>query len=213
MALALFIIIVVTGIQITIFRAKWGDFFRLVYETLQELIVEFRNLDWMSLTEEKQKVKEPLTWARVKYNYAMPCLFVIVFPIFYAVMRSVDIKLHGDSNTATIVICAFIIVALVMLVLYVYGENEKNIRRKFWIELIVALFMEIGVVFDFHLLLEGYYFESARGAKSLVYSLLFIPMFLSYCGKTNRNWKALQDMKCDLPKEEAKDLYEGEHHE
>ncbi len=197
MALAIFIIVAVIGLQLTIYRAKWGEFFKALYELILEIIQTFQNTDWeKELAKQKEKqVREPFTWERFRYQFAMPLLFLAVFPVYYVLMRKVDVQLGGDMTMGAIVICAFVIISLVMLVLYVYGQNEKNIVRKFWLELIVALFVEIGVVFDFHLLVEGYYFESVRGAKSLAYSLLFIPVFLSYCRKTNQNWKAWQNAK------------------
>lgn len=37
-----------------------------------------------------------------------------------------------------------------------------------------------------------------------------MPFYLIYMEKSNRNWKALQDLKSGLPKEDAEVLQEGE---
>lgn len=208
MALALCIVFLVVGIQIFIFRAQWEDFFKTVYQTIQEVVAESRNdqnQNKQTITDQlsngnvqddtQDSVKEGLTWERVKDQYAMPLLFVGVFPLYYFIMHKMDFVISEDANMGGIIICAFVIITLLILVLAVYVQNEKNIRRKFWLHLFVTLFIEIGVVFDFHLLMKGYYFESTRGSKSFVASLLFIPLFLSYCNKTNLDWKALQEWK------------------
>lgn len=179
-----------------------------MYQTIQEVVAESRNdqnQNKQTITDPfsngnvqddtQDSVKEGLTWERVKDQYAMPLLFVGVFPLYYFIMHKMDFVISEDANMGGIIICAFVIITLLILVLAVYVQNEKNIRRKFWLHLFVTLFIEIGVVFDFHLLMKGYYFESTRGSKSFVASLLFIPLFLSYCNKINLDWKALQEWK------------------
>ena len=143
-------------------------------------------------------MKEPLTLEKIKYNYTIPAVFLIAFPIYYVFMRKLDVQLGNDTNAGAFVISTVVIIGLIMLVVWALGQYEKNLRKKFWMELVVALFIEIGVVFDFHLLIEGYYFESARGAKSLASTVLIIPFYIMYFEKCVHNWKALQDSKNDL---------------
>lgn len=200
MALALLIVILIIGSSFTIFRSTWGPVVRAVYEGIVDIVLSIRNIDWKELEEQaeekrRNKVKEPLTWEKIKYNYTIPAVFLIVFPIYYLFMRKLDVQLGDDMNTGSVVISTVVIIGLIMLVVWALGQYEKNLRRKFWMELVVALFIEIGVVFDFHLLIEGYYFESVRGAKSLASTVLIIPFYIMYFEKCVHNWKALQDSK------------------
>ena len=60
-------------------------------------------------------------------------------------------------------------------------------------ELIPTLGLELMIVFDVFCLVSGYYAErGARGMKSfLLFLCVGVPWFLSYAGKTQRNWKRI----------------------
>ncbi len=183
------------AIAIMKFRAVTAPWLKDIFGGLQTAVAEVKAEEAMKQSEPEQKTHEPITWERVKYHCAMPALFAIAFPIQFVLLRMAAKRIDGSTDIAVTVLGVGVVAGLIVLVLYALAQIEKNPRRKFWMDLIVTLFMELGMVFDFHLLLEGYYFENTRGAKSLAYSLLFIPLWFAYFKRTQRNWQALQDEK------------------
>ena len=68
-------------------------FYLLGQQVIQEQIEKRRN-----------KVREPLTWERVKYRFAMPMLFVVMIPIMLLVMGLANIRVENDINSGMMVI-------------------------------------------------------------------------------------------------------------
>lgn len=188
-------------LSMTIFRSTWAPIFRAIYEGLREIVQEIRSIDreWLyrKLGARKQRKRErgPLTLANMKERCAMPMLFVVMIPIMLFFMRLSNIQIGNDMNSAAIMIAVIMIVALVVIVVWAMGQTEKNLRRKFWMELSVALFMEALLVLHLHLFLGGYYYEHAHGAKRMMTAVYCFPFYIIYMEKSNRNWQALQDLK------------------
>ena len=115
-------------------------------------------------------------------------LFIIMFFAFYFIVSSVQLP-FAAKNPAVL---PFMIVGiLIVLVLGVLGYCEKNLQRKFWMELIITLALEFVFVFDLSLLLNGYYNYHPRLIKNIS-SLFFIgAFFITYVMRTQRNWKML----------------------
>ena len=68
-------------------------------------------------------------------------------------------------------------------------------RRKFWMELIVALFIELALVFQLYLYMDGYYRGIVRDTRRMLIAVTFAPFWALYLEKTNQNYQALQDLK------------------
>ena len=203
--IVLLILLALCAVSLVKFHASWQPFFESVHTLFVDLVRDFRNIDWEAEAAKEAaekaapKQKEPLTWNRFKYRFTIPLTLTISFLLFFLLMKQLGAIIMEDKaqggSLAPMLICAFVIAALVLLVIGVYGHYEKNPRRKFWLGLIITLAMELGVVFDLLLLLSGYFFRGARQGKSLVYSLLFLPVFVQFCVKTQHNWQAWQREK------------------
>ena len=198
----LLIFFALCAIGLVKFHAYWEPFLKSMKDTFVELIDFFSDTNFKTLMAEEKaapKQKEPLTWAMFRYRFAIPLVLTVSFLLFFLMMKQLGTIIMQDKaqsgSLGPMLICAFVIAALVLLVIGVCGHYEKNPRRKFWLGLIITLAMEMGVVFDLLLLLSGYYFRGARQGKSLVYSLLFIPVFIDFCVKTQHNWQAWQREK------------------
>ena len=218
MQFALIVVLVVIVMSCTIFRSTWGPVFHAVREGIADIVHMISSTDWRQVIQEhiekrRNKVREPLTWERVKYRFAMPILFVVMIPIVLLVMGLANIRVENDINSGMMAICIGVIVGLAVIVVWALSESEKSLRRKFWMELFVALFMEVLLVFHLYLFLDGYYYEHAHGAKRMMTAVYAMPFYLIYMEKSNRNWKALQDLKQSLPKEDTEVLQEGEQYE
>ena len=84
---------------------------------------------------------------------------------------------------------------LAIVVVWALGQLEKNLRRKFWMELIVALFIELVLVFQMYLYMDGYYRGIVRDTRRMLTAVMFAPFWALYLEKTNQNYQALQAMK------------------
>jgi len=137
--------------------------------------------------------KEPLTRHNAKQKLAMPMLYIVMFLLFYLPVQWFFTDGKQNQMQGGIIICAGVIAVLLILVIAVFGQQEKNPHRKFWMELIPTLGLELMIVFDVFCLVSGYYTErGARGMKSfLLFLCVGVPWFLSYAGKTQRNWKRI----------------------
>ena len=198
--LGLFALFMLVATQFFIFRETWGRYLRAIYELIRTIVKEFLDLDWEALKaeaeeEERNKVKEPLTWDIVKYKYAMPIIFVVLLPIEYIVIRFVFTQAKQDLFLGGIVIIIVMVFLLATLVLDAFGDNEKNKKRKFVLDFVVALSIECGIAFDIYLFTTGYFFESVRGMKTFATSIILIPTYIYYYIRTQRNWHALLDEK------------------
>jgi len=69
------------------------------------------------------------------------------------------------------------------------------LRRKFWMELVVALFIELVLVFQMYLYIDGYYRGIVRDTRRMLTAVMFAPFWALYLEKTNQNYQALQAMK------------------
>lgn len=181
----LVIVIMLVSINLLIFRAKWKPFFKSIYLALKELI---QNEQQEDLTQNENNEKQPFILKVTWRDIAMFPLFIITFFVFYFVATSVQLPFAAKNP----VLLPFMIVgALIILVLGVLGYYEKNIRRKFWMELIITLALEFVFVSNLSLLLNGYYNYHPRLIKNIS-SLFFIgAFFLTYVRRTQHNWKIL----------------------
>ena len=137
--------------------------------------------------------KEPLTRQNAKDRLAMPLLFALCFPGFYLALAWFFTATKQDTDLGGMVICAAVIVVLIVLVVAVFGHEEKNLRRKFYLELVPALALELMLAMDVYFLLSGHYAErGARGLKSfLLFLCVGIPWFFSYVSRTQKNWQRM----------------------
>ena len=97
-----------------------------------------------------------------------------------------------DANMKLILI---VIIALIVIVLGFLGHYEKNSKRKFIFELVVLIFVACMVVFEGRLLLQGYFFQSARHLKRLLSAVVIVFAFIVYAEKTYENWKSVKQEK------------------
>lgn len=194
----LLILLVLCGIGLLKFSAYWLPVFKALYNTLLELVDFFCSTDFKTLTAEANaapKAKEPLTKSSFLYRFAIPLTLVFSFAVLFLLVRGLNTIIMQNRALAPIVISVGVIILLGFLVVMAFEQSEKNPRRKFWLRLMVTLALEVGVVFDLHLLMSGYFFQNARTGKSLVAALLFIPCFIQSGFKTQRNWQAWQQVK------------------
>lgn len=198
----LLILLILCGIGLLKFSSYWLPVFKALYNTLLELVDFFCSTDFKSLTAEENaapKAKEPLTKSNFLYRFAIPLTLTVSFAVLFLLVKELNTVImqnqaQGDA-LAPIVISVGVVILLGFLVIMAFEQSEKNPRRKFWLRLMVTLALEVGVVFDLHLLLSGYFFQNARTGKSLVAALLFIPCFIQSGFKTQRNWQAWQQVK------------------
>lgn len=180
-------------------------FFESMHTLFVKLVQDFRSIDWDAEAAKEAaekaapKKKEPLTQEQFRYRFTVPLALSVSFVVFFLLMKwlgaiVIQDKAQGGS-LAPMLIFTFVIATLILLVIGVCGHYEKNPRRKFWLGLIITLAMELGVVFDLHLLLSGYFFRGAWQGKRLIASLLFIPVFIEFCVKMQHNWQAWQREK------------------
>lgn len=188
-------------LSLTIFRSTWEPIFRAVRDGIIELIYEIGSIDreWIrqKLEERRQRklARGPLTLANMKERCAMPVLFVVMIPVYLLLMRVVNIRETGNTNMGIMTIGVGMIAGLVIIVVWALGQTEKNLRRKFWMELIVALFIELILVFQLYLYMDGYYRGIVRDTRRMLTAVMFAPFWALYLERTNQNWQALQDLK------------------
>ena len=83
--------------------------FYAVREGIADILYTISSTDWQQVIQEhiekrRNKVREPLTWERVKYRFAMPILFVVMIPIMLLVMGLANIRVENDINSGMMVI-------------------------------------------------------------------------------------------------------------
>ena len=143
------IVVMICGIGLFIFYYKWEGFaksvLKIVREIKSELGVEFAKIEEKP---QEQVTAKPLTWERIKQNFAMPVLFIVMFPVFYLLLQWLLNGSKEDFTQGAIFICVLVIGVLVALVFSALGQLEKNPRRKFWLELIPTLGLELMLAFD-----------------------------------------------------------------
>ncbi len=188
-------------LSMTIFRSTWVPIFRAIYEGLREIVQEIRSIDreWLywKLEARKQRKRErgPLTLANMKERCAMPVLFVVMIPVYLLLIRMVNIRHIGNTEFGIMTIGIGVIFGLVIIVVWALGQMEKNLRRKFWMELAVALFIELVLVFQLYLYMDGYYRGIVRDTRRMLTAVMFAPFWALYLERTNQNWQALQELK------------------
>lgn len=93
---------------------------------------------------------------------------------------------------ANIKLISAVVIALIVMVLGFLGYYEKNPKRKFVFELVVFIFVTGVVVFEVMLLLQGYFFQSARHLKRLLSAVVIVFAFIVYAEKIYENWKRIK---------------------
>ena len=191
----------VIGLSLTVFRSTWQPIFRAVGEGVVDIVHTLRSIDreWIQqkMEEHRQRKIErgPLTLDNMKERCAMPVLFVAMIPVYLLLMRFANIQINDDMTSGAVVLSTGVIFGLVIIVVWALGQSEKNLRRKFWMELIVALFIELALVFQLYLYMDGYYRGIVRDTRRMLTAVMFAPFWALYLEKTNQNYQALQDIK------------------
>ena len=201
MTAALLFTVFVIGLSLTIFRSIWQPIFRAIGEGIVDIVHTLRSIDreWIQqkMEEHRQRKIErgPLTLDNMKERCAMPALFVAMIPVYLLLMRVVNIRETGNTDMGIMTIGIGVIGGLAIAVVWALGQSEKNLRRKFWMELIVALFIELVLVFQMYLYMDGYYRGIVRDTRRMLTAVMFAPFWALYLEKTNQNYQALQDSK------------------
>ena len=201
MKAALLFTVFVIGLSLTIFRSIWQPIFRAIGEGIVDIVHTLRSIDreWIQQKMEERRQRKiergPLTLDNMKERCAMPALFVAMIPVYLLLMRVVNIRETGNTDMGIMTIGIGVIGGLAIAVVWALGQSEKNLRRKFWMELIVALFIELVLVFQMYLYMDGYYRGIVRDTRRMLTAVMFAPFWALYLEKTNQNYQALQDSK------------------
>ena len=191
----------VIGLSLTVFRSIWQPIFRAIGEGIVDIVHTLRSIDreWIQQKMEERRQRKiergPLTLDNMKERCAMPVLFVAMIPVYLLLMRVVNIRETGNTDMGIMTIGIGVIGGLAIIVVWALGQSEKNLRRKFWMELIVALFIELALVFQLYLYMDGYYRGIVRDTRRMLTAVMFAPFWALYLEKTNQNYQALQDLK------------------
>ena len=201
MKTALLFTVFVFGLSLTVFRSTWQPIFRAIGEGIVDIVHTLRSIDreWIQQKMEERRQRKiergPLTLDNMKERCAMPVLFVAMIPVYLLLMRFANIQINDDMTSGAVVLSTGVIFGLVIIVVWALGQSEKNLRRKFWMELIVALFIELALVFQLYLYMDGYYRGTVRDTRRMLTAVMFAPFWALYLEKTNQNYQALQDLK------------------
>jgi len=201
MKTALLFTVFVIGLSLTVFRSTWQPIFRAIGEGVIDIVHTLRSIDreWIQQKMEERRQRKiergPLTLDNMKERCAMPVLFVVMIPVYLLLMRFANIQINDDMTSGAVVLSTGVIFGLVIIVVWALGQSEKNLRRKFWMELIVALFIELALVFQLYLYMDGYYRGIVRDTRRMLTAVMFAPFWALYLEKTNQNYQALQDLK------------------
>jgi len=201
MKTALLFTVYVFGLSLTVFRSTWQPIFRAIGEGIVDIVHTLRSIDreWIQQKMEERRQRKiergPLTLDNMKERCAMPALFVAMIPVYLLLMRFANIQINDDMTSGAVVLSTGVIFGLVIIVVWALGQSEKNLRRKFWMELIVALFIELALVFQLYLYMDGYYRGIVRDTRRMLTAVMFAPFWALYLEKTNQNYQALQDLK------------------
>ena len=201
MKTALLFTVFVFGLSLTVFRSTWQPIFRAIGEGIVDIVHTLRSIDreWIQQKMEERRQRKiergPLTLDNMKERCAMPVLFVAMIPVYLLLMRFANIQINDDMTSGAVVLSTGVIFGLVIIVVWALGQSEKNLRRKFWMELIVALFIELALVFQLYLYMDGYYRGIVRDIRRMLTAVMFAPFWALYLEKTNQNYQALQDLK------------------
>ena len=201
MKTALLFTVFVFGLSLTVFRSTWQPIFRAIGEGIVDIVHTLRSIDreWIQQKMEERRQRKiergPLTLDNMKERCAMPVLFVVMIPVYLLLMRFANIQINDDMTSGAVVLSTGVIFGLVIIVVWALGQSEKNLRRKFWMELIVALFIELALVFQLYLYMDGYYRGIVRDTRRMLTAVMFAPFWALYLEKTNQNYQALQDLK------------------
>ena len=189
------------GLSLTVFRSTWQPIFRAIGDGVIDIVRTLRSIDreWIQQKMEERRQRKiergPLTLDNMKERCAMPVLFVAMIPVYLLLMRFANIQINDDMTLGAVVLSTGVIFGLVIIVVWALGQSEKNLRRKFWMELIVALFIELALVFQLYLYMDGYYRGIVRDTRRMLIAVTFAPFWALYLEKTNQNYQALQDLK------------------
>lgn len=194
---AFFMLFILCGVSLIIFQAKWEGFFR----ELQRMVEEFvHDVSVVMQTGQDEKDTEPkrrqkITLEAVCRHWTIPMLLILCFPIEYIIVSKI-FSLETKSNVSPLLLLAIILIPLTLLVIGVFAHSEKNICHKFWMELVITLFLEIFIAYIVHNLLSGYYFQNTIRMKWMYsHVTISVPFFIYYCIKTQKNWQIMLEQK------------------
>lgn len=131
------------------------------------------------------------------YRFAMPLLFFSLAPVCFIAMYFF-VKYMGSipHDTWYFEFCGLLLGVFALAVLGFWGRSEKHIGRKFWIELIVAVILELGLAAEASWFLNGFTVEDSRDIKLFIgFLFIGIPFFAEYMRHTQHNWRALLNEK------------------
>ena len=137
----------------------------------------------------------------LKYRFAMPILFLLVAPIGYwlfeIIAEFMNTHPYGTGNSEGIfVILGGLLFFLAIVVLGFWGRSEKNITIKFWLELSVAVALEVSLIMELSWFLTDFFVEDLRDMRILTgFACVSIPLFINYVRHTQENWHALLNAK------------------
>ena len=181
----LLILLILCGIGLLKFSAYWLPVFEALYNTILELVDFFCSTDLKTLAAEDNtapKAKKPLTKSNFLYRFAIPLTLTVSFAVLFLLVKGLNTVIMQNQAQggalAPIAISVSVMIFLVFLVMMAFEQSEKNPRRKFWLRLMVTLALEVGVVFDLHLLMSGLLFSKRKNrqkpcCRSAVHPLLY----------------------------------------
>ncbi|MBQ7025305.1 MAG: hypothetical protein IJN31_01745, partial [Peptococcaceae bacterium] len=81
-------------------------------------------------------------------------------------------------------------------VLGFWGRSEKNITIKFWLELSVAIALEVSLIMELSWFMTDFFVEDLRNMRLFIgFACVSIPLFIDYVRRTQENWHALLNTK------------------
>lgn len=137
----------------------------------------------------------------LKYRFAMPILFLLVTPIGYwlfeIIAEFMDMHPYGTGNSEGLfVIFGGLLLFFGVVILGFWGHSEKNIKIKFWLELSVAVALEVSLIMELSWFLTDFFVEDLRDMRILIgFACVSIPLFIDYVRHTQHNWHVLLNAK------------------
>ena len=144
----------------------------------------------------------------LQYRFAMPILFLFVAPIGYwlfeIIAEFMNTHPYGTGNSEGIfVILGGLLFFLAIVVLGFWGRSEKNITIKFWLELSVAIALEVSLIMELSWFMTDFFVEDLRDMRLFIgFACVSIPLFINYVRHTQENWHALLNIKQEQEEEQ-----------
>ena len=117
------IVVMICGISLYIFYYKWEGVMKSVLKIAREAGEELGEELAKEHASEDKKTSELLTWEKIKQNFAMPILFIVIFPLFYLLLQALLNGSKEDFTQGAIFICVLVIGVLVALVFSALGQR------------------------------------------------------------------------------------------